>query len=583
MKKALAYLVVFAMLLCALPAISFADSTAEEPTTVTIATTWQVPDYFNETNENKLLLEQENIYLQAVYCDTEKLGLMLASGELTDIVISEYTYLSTIMANNMAKNLDEIMDEYIPNLASDLYSTCNELLRMQMSGGTGNLYFIVPGQGVEYAGSMDRNIRGYIVRWDLYKEIGMPEINDDRDYVEVIARMVEASGGVTDSGSPIYGMGISGTSLGAWYERGRYIAEAGTRPTYEGYLYEADVTDGTLLNGYTNLERSPFWVDMRFYNDMYNAGLLDPDSFTMTGSELTEKVKAGTYVATKTRDNSLYNVNVLEDVNTLEGYVMIPSSGAVIHADFLTPCGYAPGDYTFISATSENWEAAAKVVNFYHDPDTSRLIYSGIEGVHWNYDENGVPQLTDEVIQLASELSYGSEAFFEATGIWGGYWELTPWCQTGTHPDGYFYDLFQEQTNRAKALNAMDKDYAETYGYNTPSEYHISKIDSGETTSLVGERGLLVTMGITDIPLDVQRILTNCNDILFQYVAELVMAESDEEFDAIAEQVLLDLADAGEADAWQWCSEAYDESFAKVNPIFEELQAEYLANPAGRP
>ena len=219
MKKALAYLIALTMLLCSLPAISFAD--AAEPTTVTIATTWQVPEYFGETNENKLLLEKENIILQPVFCDTEKLGLMLASGELTDIVISEYTYLSTIMTNNMAKNLDEIMEEHIPNLASDLYKTCNDLLRLQMSGGTGNLYFLVPGQGVEYAGSNDRNIRGYIVRWDLYKQIGMPEIKNDEDYVNVIAQMVEAAGGVTKSGSTLYGMGVSGTTLGDWYARAR--------------------------------------------------------------------------------------------------------------------------------------------------------------------------------------------------------------------------------------------------------------------------------------------------------------------------------------------------------------------------
>lgn len=580
MKKTLAFLTALVMLLCCFPAISLAEG--GDPTTVTIATTWQTPDYFLETNENKLLLERENIILQPVFCDTEKLGLMLTSGELTDLVISEYTYLSTIMANNMAMNLDTILEEHIPNLASDLYKTCNDLLRLQMSGGTGNLYFVVPGQGVEYAASNDRNIRGYIVRWDLYKQIGMPEIKNDDDYVNVIAQMVEAAGGTTKSGGTLMGMGVSGTKLPEWYARGRYIAEAGTRPTFEGYLYEASVKDGSLINGYTDLEHSPFWVDMRFYNKLYNADLLDPDSFTMSASELSEKVKAGAYVASRSRDNDLYNVNVLEDVNTLEGYVMIPSEGAVIHADFQTPCGYAPGDYTFLSASSENWEAAARVINFYHDPDVSRLIYSGIEGVHWDYDSEGVPQLKDEVFQLANELGNGSEAFFKETGIWGGYWELTPWCETGTHPDGHFYSLFQEQSNRAKALNAMDKDYAQTFGYETPSAYHVSMIDSGKTTSLVGERGLLVTMGITDIPLDVQRVMTNCNDILFQYVAELVTAENTEEFNAIAEQCLADLADAGEADAWAWCSDAYAQSFELVNPIFEELQASYLAHPAGR-
>lgn len=581
MRKLLSILLVACLLAIGLPA--FTATCEKEPVVVTMATTWQVPEYFNETNENKLLLEREGIDLQAVFCDTEKLGLMLASGELTDIVISEYAFLSTIMANKMALNLDPILEEHIPNLASPLYDTCNDLLRLQMSGGTGNLFFFVPGQGVEYAGSNDRNIRGYIARWDLYKEIGMPEINNDKDYVEALKKMVEAAGGVTKSGSPLYGMGVAGTRLGEWYSRGRYVAEAGTRATYEGYLYEASVVDGTLINGYTNLEKSAFWVDMRFYNDMWNAGLLDPDSFTMTGSELTEKVKAGTYIASRTRDNNLYNVNILEDKNSLEGYVMIPSKGAVMHADFLTPCGYAPNDYSFISAASDNWENAAKVVNFYHDPDVNRLIYSGIEGVHWDYDADGVPHLKESTIKAAKELSYGSEAYLKETGIWGGYWELTPWCGTGTHPDGSFYDLFQEQENRANSLTALDADFAATYGFATPSAYHTSIIDAGDTTTLVGERGLLVTMGITDIPLDVQRVMTNCNDILFQYVAELIMAESKEEFDSIAADCLGDLEAAGEADAWAWCTEAYDASFKVVNPIFEALQADYLANPAGRP
>ena len=337
MRKLLSLIIAMALLLPMIPASGFAQNA--EPAVVTIATTWQVPEYFAETNENKLLLEQEGIQLQAVYCDTEKLGLMLSSGDLTDIVISEYAYLSNIMSNNMALNLDPILGEYIPNLASDQYKTCNDLLRLQMSGGTGNLYFFVPGQGVEYAGSNDRNIRGYNVRWDLYKQLGMPEIKDDRDYAQVIADMAALTGGSTADGKAIYGMGLPGAKLGEWYSRGRYIAEAGTRPTFEGYLYEASVVDGTLIDGYTDLERSAFWVDMRFYNDLWNRDLLDPDCFTMTSSELTEKVKAGQYVASRTRDNNLYNVNVLEDTNTLEGYVMIPSKGAVIHADFLTPCG----------------------------------------------------------------------------------------------------------------------------------------------------------------------------------------------------------------------------------------------------
>ena len=32
---------------------------------------------------------------------------------------------------------------------------------------------------------------GYVVRWDLYKEIGCPEIKNDDDYVDALVRMKE--------------------------------------------------------------------------------------------------------------------------------------------------------------------------------------------------------------------------------------------------------------------------------------------------------------------------------------------------------------------------------------------------------
>ncbi len=587
MKKLLSMLVVLAMAVCIFPAFSFENAAAEaEPTTVTISTTWQCPDYFSETVENKALLEKENIYLKAVYANTEKLGVMLAGGDLTDIVIGEYPFLTSIISNGMAKNLDPLLDDYIPNLKLDLYKTCNEILRLQMSGGTGNLLFCVPGQGVEYAGSNDKNIRGYIVRWDLYKELGLPEIKSDDDYVKILGDMLALTDGVTEDGKTMYGMGLAGTTLSSWYSRGWYTAESHTRMAFADYLFVGDMWDGSLVNGYENLDRSPFWVDMRFYNKLYRAGLFDPDSFTMTSSELTEKVKAGTYMATTSRNNNLYNTKVQTDPDTLEGYVMIPSTAAVMHADYLTPCGFAPTDYYFISSKTDNWEAAAKVLNFYHDPDTQRMIYSGVQGVHWDYNEEGVPTLTEEMVNLASTLGYGTDAFVEATGgVWGGYWELTPFTNTGTHPDGYFFDLFNEQVNRKNSLTHLDADYAQTFGFDTPSAYHCSLIDApgSEYTTLVGEHAMLATMGITDIPLDIQRILTNCNDILFNSIADFVMAEDDAEFNALVEDCLRELAEAGEAEAWEWCSAEFDKNFEVIHPIFMEYQAEYLAHPAGRP
>jgi len=82
----------------------------------------------------------------------------------------------------------------------------------------------------------------------------------------------------------------------------------------------------------------------------------------------------------------------------------------------------------------------------------------------------------------------------------------------------------------------------------------------------------LISSYMPSRPTDVNRIIEKINDILYRAIPELVMAKDKAEFAAIQAQVLKDLADAGEAEAWAWIQEEYAKASAVVRPIFEQCE-----------
>jgi hypothetical protein len=51
------------------------------------------------------------------------------------------------------------------------------------------------------------NARGYLLRWDYYKEIGAPAINNDDDYIAAIKAM-QAKHPLSRSGKKTYDIGV---------------------------------------------------------------------------------------------------------------------------------------------------------------------------------------------------------------------------------------------------------------------------------------------------------------------------------------------------------------------------------------
>lgn len=539
---------------------------AQEPTVLTFATIQQLqtePVAWYETEVFQKIQEMANVKIEFQQYDAELFNLALASGDLPDLVAGNVAKIDDVVNSGMALDLAPLLEEYAPNMLLDMYAGTQEIVKTLKGGDENALYFVAPRIGVEQAGGGVEPLRGYVARWDYYLEAGAPEINSDSDFVALIEQMVAAHP-ETETGEKVYGIGLP-DSLNYWYMRASFLKPTlGNIWTFSGSQYMSGFEDGELFNGYTDIERSAYWTDMKFYQELYQNGLLDPDSFTQTTDEYAAKVKAGRYVTAVLNEGSLYSTVKETDPETLSGFMTIPSSNALTFADKKVLTGYFPTCYVFVNAKSENWEAALRLLNVIHDPDTQRMLWCGIEGENWNYVD-GVPTLTDEMLNMINNDKDALKKLGARLGV-------TAFLTTESsfiHPDGYPMDLLETDEMRASAMTPIQKSVAEHYDVMYPGQAATALVDSGETIDLRNDCGQLTRTAMPSMPTDISRILEKCNDILYRGIPNLVMAATDEEFANVQAQILSDLEAAGEPDAWEWCYENYNSAREIVLPIFE--------------
>lgn len=534
-----------------------------DPVKISIGSTFEfqtTPCQWYETEIYREITKAANVTIDSyVYYDQDKFNILLAGSDMPDLIISYYpAKLQDIIESKMALDLKPYLNTY-PNLDGEAFQQSNRNISNYFGGKDNALYFLGDCIGVELRGAGVKNLRGYSVRWDYYKEIGAPEIKNRDDYIAVLEAMVAAHP-TTPDGKKMYATGIAGAAFDQWYLNGCFV-KPGLMDygTFSGYLYMAGFDDNILYDAYTNTQRSCYWSDMEFYNILYNKGLLDPDSFTMTFEQRQAKSASGIYVAEMCWPNDdLYLAEKNKDPDTLAGMIIVPNEASIVYGNYKHDiAGYFPWYAIWVSAKSQAVDGALSFLNVLRDPDVTRMMQSGIEGVHWNM-VNGVPTPTDEILSLRME---GGDAWKKIGIDAASSWQM---LQSGTlAEDGFPLNLFDTDEMRRAGLNPVEKDVADYYQVDYPAQANMKLVESKKAVDLSNYLDVAGFVGA--IPMDIQRILTQCNDILLQAVPKLVQAKTDDEFRRLQAQVLGELKDAGEDTAWTWAEDA----FAKAKALVE--------------
>jgi putative aldouronate transport system substrate-binding protein len=527
-----------------------------------------VPCQWYETDVFQELQKQANVIIDSFnYYDADKFNMLLAGNDMPDIIFSYSPQkLPDIIDAKLALDLKPYLSTYT-DIDGDAYKQSNQIISSYYGGEEKALYFLATYIGLELRDGGTINYRGYFPRWDWFKEIGAPEIKTSDDYIAAIEAMV-AKHPTTADGKKVYGTGLEGTNFENWYTNGCFSKPAYMNLwTFGGYLYMEGLDDGKLYNAYTNLERSAFWEDMKFYNKLWNKGLLDPDSFTMTAEQRQAKSAAGQYAVEMNWPNDdLYAAESAKDPNTLAGIIAIPSEASFVFADYHQVNGYFPSNFQFVSANSKAIDGALSFLNVCRKVENQRLIYSGFEGKHYTIVD-GVPTPTEET--LAMRLANSDE--WKKSGI-GNTCNFSFLQGSFLAADGCPVDLFDTDEMRASALNPLQKDYCEYYKVDYPAQACVKLADEGKIPSMKNCYSELNQSCTETMPTDIQRILTQCNDILFAAIPGLVQAKTADEFKAIQDQVLADLKAANEETAWEWCLAANTKAQEFTKPIIETLK-----------
>ena len=401
------------------------------------------------------------------------------------------------------------------------------------------------------------------VRWDLYKELGYPEVYDLDELVDLFAEMKEIC--PTDEiGNETYAVSI-------W-------------PDWDGNMVMYVKALATAFYGYDELgfghynpnngeflscldDDSVYMECLRFFNKLYRAGLLDPNSATQTYDKMSEKLKnGGTFWSIFNYAGSMaYNT----DQHMQEGkymYSMVPKDATPIVYGLGSTGGnriWSVGNYT------QYPELCLEILNWLATPEGSMTMWYGPKGLTWDYDENGGMYFT-ELGKLTSADSSYNMAGIEWTSPYTG----KTYTLSGTYNDGSLQinnttlskDMINPEGNGVETFNKdtwasvvtattypIQQDWRTYNGATLADEYMEARVDD------YGDKMYVV---MPDIPYsespqssDLKLKWNNCAKTIKDYSWRAVYAKSDAEFNYHVSEMKKLCENYGYSECVTWCEQ----------------------------
>ena len=560
-----------AVLLCL--AVLYCPASAEDRVVLTVgdSTTRSGTRFDPEMGMWQYVAEQAGVEIRYVYLTPEEYASDMSSGNLPDIVATQNN-LATILENGVALDAAPYLEEYAPNLLrGDVRLTC-EVLKQFGNDGDG-FYFFPARIGYNGVGfDKETSQRGYIVRWDYYSELGYPPINSEDDYLDVLMQM-HANHPYTEEGYPTY---LYGTSNFNGYETA-FRAEL-SLDYWVAYKYQNNIFTNEIYDGYTDPAHSMWWANKVWHNKLFRAGAADGsydiDIFTQTTEQYYAKCARGQYMGLHSARGDLYKESVKTDPDTLAGYATVPTAAANYYTNVYQLLGNGSGYMWFISANTRHAEAALRLINCMADPDIVRVMILGEQGVTWDYDADGVPRMTGYGQEQLDAYKAGNAAPDNYYVRWGSFDKLpSNWPvlrDNMKHPDGYLIDFatVSREYKAATMTNRIYLDMCEHYGVELPTDafYQADGLD------FRNDCGEAITSCMSSLNREQLQILSEADAVLAEVQLDLILAETDGEFEALRDETVRRIAELGEPDVFRAYREKWDAAAAVIVPLVREAQ-----------
>ena len=541
------------------------DDTSEEPVTLTIWNTEVLSPGIQTSEVAKEIEKKLGIKMDIVQGDAQKFSLLVAGGDLPDIIYTNPAQqgvdANTLISGGHVIPLDDLIEEYGENIKKNFPDRL-EYSRQFASNGENKVYFLPVNGYIADEENPDISLSianvGLMIRWDVYEAIGHPEIKTTDDFLNVLKEMQDyAREQDLADGKTIYAIsGWSDWGLWPWYLAN--VREMG---------YD-DLANGTILNRETDTIESmynseAFWESLEFYNKAYNMGILDPEAFTMKNDQFWEKCNNGqVLMAYASWQTDSINDTLVANGHADWGFEKVPFDGYKYISGIVTPNAPLGKGADYANAITTNCkypEKAIQLLDYLNSEEGARLVYSGIEGTHWEYDENGEPVPTDELIEMTkTDADYRTKTGLTMYNKMCGFSELQILSDGGTA------DLLKSNSQKTENLTDVDKAYCEYFTQQLgkeitfPGEALYEYWQKGEVNT-INEYILYPTL-VQAPSAETLNILAQCDQYMNVQGVKCIMAATQEEFDAARAEAMESLSDKNYDKAAEEIQKLYDEA-----------------------
>lgn len=474
-----------------------------------------------------ILKKKFNVELNIIPEGDSVFETRMTSGNLGDIVVwgADNDKYPLAVKNNLLFGWedDNVLDEYGPYIKKnmpDALKKNKELTKTITNGASDKLY----GFGANVAlNSKDHESFFYTwdTRWDLYKKLGYPKVKNLQDYHKMLKNMQKLCPS-DDSGNKVYAV-----SLWPDWDDAMVMYVKAMATAYYGYdelalgLY--DPTNGKYHDALE--EKGPYLEMLKWFNDLYQDGLIDPDSMTQTYDEMIAKVQnGGTLFSIFNYSGSLgYNTKEHTSAGKLM-YCMKPEDASPIVYGMNTQ----GGDRVWsIGAKTEYPEKCMEIINYLATPEGRMTMEYGPKGYTWDYDDQKHAYLTDVGVKCQKDKN---------TTMGGGYkgsyhdGELqinnVTWSLDASNPDsdGETYNKESWASYNATPSSDIEKDWRDKTGCTTINEY----MEKGKYTVAPGTSFSKETQDTT-LKTTWNQVTTEIKNSSWK----AIYAKSDKQFDSV--------------------------------------------------
>lgn len=340
---------------------------------------------YNDTPGFKAWQEATGINVKVTEAvDESALLLLLASGDLPDMIRANKGFYSKgfsgMLEDGIAVKLDDLLPEYAPNYWAFLNSD-EASLKSALVDIDGKLSHIAFAGNFYPSDSPFRNYAGMIVRKDFMDKLDIESITTLDEFTEYLSRCKSELGVQT----PL----MSANNMNEYIWNYGYFTSAFGLPCASNYQVNGEFHFGAY---------EPQFKDyLEYMHQLYVDGLFDPNFAVTDNATAVAAMSNGTSAAISAM---VSRFQVITNAATEEGFQLtaIPSLTAnegekayMSYATAITGTTF----WCFITKKCKDVEAALRFFDYLYSPKGMDLANYGIEGVTYNYDENGNVVLTD--------------------------------------------------------------------------------------------------------------------------------------------------------------------------------------------